>query len=108
MTPVTDGVLYSDGWHVTHHPAEAAPTAAAIRSGVERGDPFAVLNQVETGECERGPDFSPSPARAVEPVAVDAGNLAAGRDAVDALPGGNDLDGMEHERQRRLAIWQRL
>lgn len=68
--------------------------------------PGAMIDQIETGECERGPDFALSPARAIEPVPVDHGHVAAGQLGEGTLPAGEDSAAMEHERQRRLHLWQ--
>lgn len=89
-------------------------SAAAIRSGVERGDPFAYVRnapmgaRVDPGERVGGPRFAPLTARADEAVPHDLHSPDAQLGVISANPDGLDVRSMEHERQSRLQRWQRL
>jgi hypothetical protein len=117
-------------------PREVKMSAAAVRSGVERGDPFAyvsgraMLSQVGASPAERAAHLAALAARADHPVADDPlyaathiGVVVADADGQDAdtmehLPtvyphlidgqGLVMLDEAEHERRMRLSRWQRL
>ena len=84
------------------------PSAAAVRSGVERGDPYAVLEGVALRERERLTYLPAFLAATSKPVAVDRDSLAAGELGESLALAGNDLAAMEHKRQSRLRSYQRL
>jgi hypothetical protein len=87
--------------------------AAAIRAGVQRGDPLALQTLLTVSEAFRTSNgilvshLAPDTTGTDEPVAIDAGDFAAG-EVGELLPSaGEDAGLMEHERQARLARWQR-
>jgi hypothetical protein len=85
---------------------------ALVRSGVERGDPFAVLRRrpvgsgIEAGERIRAANWPTVAAVADEAVADDAYGPDAEIGVVAPEADGQDAGSMEHERQSRLRRWQ--
>lgn len=90
------------------------PYAAAERAGVERGDPLALRQlltmerQVSAGTRVLATYSSALAALADEAVADDSECFAADDVAVGESPAGENSALVEHERQRRLASYQRI
>jgi hypothetical protein len=89
------------------------PSAAAVRASVERSDllssfvPLAMRPKVYASGSVGTPGTVTPAARAHGPVADDPGRITADPTASDTDSHREDSAAMEHERQARLARWQR-
>jgi hypothetical protein len=103
---------YLEGFH--RQVRSGLARAAATRSGVERGDPFAVLSDramarsVDAAEGVGAPHLAALPARADHSVTDDPNRPDLPLGNLTGEANGQDADAMEHERQSRLSRWQRL
>lgn len=104
-------------WKRRNDPTMSAivdPSGAAIRAGVERGDPLALRGLASMGQEIHSRVGVPSSHLAAQaagtrrPVPVDGGSLAAGQVGESPFPAGEDSAAMEHERQSRLSRWQAI
>jgi hypothetical protein len=86
--------------------------AAAIRSGIERGDPFAIVanrpvgSGIDASQRIRAANFPALAAGADAAVADDPHRPDLPLGNVTSDTDGQDADAMEHTRQSRLSRWQ--